>query len=115
MVVRKGDLVWVQLPPPRGSEPAGRRPALVIQSDAFNLSRIGTVIVSVITSNLKYESLPGNVRLFKGESGIPKASVINFSQIHTLDRTYIEEKIGTLSNEKLLAVDAGLKTIFDLN
>lgn len=115
MVVAKGDLVWVKLPPPRGSEPAGRRPALVIQSDAFNLSRISTIIIAAITSNLKFESMPGNIRLSKGEFGIPKPSVINLSQMHSIDRDYITEKIGTLSKEKLSDVDRGLKIIFDLS
>lgn len=114
MVVGRGDLVWVRLPPPRGSEPAGRRPALVIQSDAFNLSRINTIMIAAITSNLKFETMPGNIRLLKGEFGIPKASVINLSQIHSIDRTYITEKIGTLSNKKKLEVDRGLKIVFDL-
>jgi mRNA interferase MazF len=114
MVVRQGDLVWVKLPPPRGSEPAGRRPALVIQADAFNRSRINTILIAVITSNLKYEGLPGNVRLHKGEAGIPKASVVNVSQIHSIDRTYIQEKIGAIGAERFEAVKTGIRTVFDL-
>jgi len=114
LVVLQGDLIWVRLPPPRGSEPAGRRPALILQSNAFNKSKINTVIVAVITSNLKYESLPGNVRLLKGEGGIPKASVINLSQLHSIDRSYIDSKIGSLSEEKMTIVSGGIKNIFDL-
>lgn len=87
---------------------------MVIQSDAFNRSRINTVIVAIITSNLKFEAAPGNIRLLKGESGIPKASVVNMSQLRTLDRSFIEAKIGTLSRERLVEVRAGLRIVLDL-
>ena len=114
MVIRQGDLVWVKFPQARGSKPAGRRPALVLQSNAFNLSRINTIVVAAVTSNLKYEEMPGNIRLSKGEAGIPKASVVNISQTHSLDRTFIESRIGTLGSEKLQLVRSGLKILFDL-
>ena len=114
MVVRQGDLVWVRLPPPRGSEPAGRRPAVVVQSDLFNRSKMNTVIIAAITSNLKYERLPGNVRLLQGEAGIPKASVINLSQLHAIDRAYIVEKIGTVSGTKLEQLKNGMRILFGL-
>lgn len=114
MVIRHGDLVWVRFPPPRGSEPAGRRPALVIQGDPFNASRIATVLVAAVTSNLRYEELPGNVRLLKGEAGIPKPSVINLSQLHSIDRAFVESRIGSLAAEKLAAVRAGLRLVLDL-
>lgn len=114
MVALQGDLFWVRLPPPRGSEPSGKRPALIIQSNIFNRSNINTVIVAVITSNLKYESLPGNVRLLKGEGGIPKASVINISQLHSIDRSYLEKRIGTLSPTKFELVRKGIRMIFAL-
>jgi mRNA interferase MazF len=114
MVIEQGDVVWVDLPPPRGSEPAGRRPALVIQSDIFNRSRINTIVVAVLTSNLKYESLPGNVRLTKGEAALPRPSVINLSQIHSIGRAYIREKIGSLSTKKWETVKAGLKLVLAL-
>lgn len=114
MVVQQGDLVWVTLPRARGSEPAGRRPALVLQSDAFNRSKINTIIVAAVTSNLRLEAMPGNVRLNKGEAGIPKASVINLSQLHSIDRGYISRKMGKLPRERMRSVNEGLKLIFDL-
>ncbi|MGZ3688947.1 MAG: type II toxin-antitoxin system PemK/MazF family toxin [Bdellovibrionota bacterium] len=114
MVVEQGDLIWVRFPRARGSEPAGRRPALVLQSNAFNRSRINNVVVAAVTSNLRFESVPGNVRLNKGEAGIPKASVVNVSQLHAIDRTYIEARIGKLPLEKFNLVKSGLQIFFDL-
>lgn len=113
MVVLQGDLLWVKLPVARGSEPAGHRPALVLQGNGFNKSRINTVIIAAITSNLKYANMPGNVSLKKGEAGMPKASVINLSQLHSIDRQYVEAKIGSLSGEKMKDVVEGLRLIFD--
>lgn len=114
MVIQQGDLVWVRFLQARGSEPAGRRPALVIQSDAFNRSRISTVVVAAITSNLRFELMPGNIRLAKDEFGIPKPSVINLSQIHSMDRSFIESKIGALSRDRLREVCEGLKLVLGI-
>src|SRR5215510_1909816 len=97
MVVQQGDVVWVNLPPARGSAPAGRRPVVVVQHDRFNRSQINTVVVAAVTSNLKYGNLPGNVRLQKREAGLPRASVINVTQIATVDRAALGAKIGQLS------------------
>jgi mRNA interferase MazF len=114
MVVKEGDIFWVDFSPAKGSEPKGKRPALVIQSNVFNESNINTIIVLAITSNLKYEFLPGNVRLLKNEFGMPKACVINVSQIRSIDRDFLFEKIGSLSKEKLTLVKEGLKLVLNL-
>ncbi len=114
MVIQQGDIFWVNFSPSKGSEPKGRRPALIIQRDSVNRSSINTVIAIAITSNLKYETIPGNVRLYKGEANIPKPSVINVTQIKTIDKSYLGEKIGRISNEKLMFVKHGLEFIFDL-
>lgn len=107
-MIQQGDVVWVDLPPPRGSAPAGRRPAVVLQHDRFNRSAIGTVVVAAITSNLKYGAMPGNVRLRKGEAGLPRASVVNVTQISTVDRAYLLGRLGQLSARRVLEVWAGV-------
>lgn len=92
----------------------GRRPGLVIQENAINDSKINTVIMLAITSTLKYGELPGNVTLRKGEASIPKRSVINASQIKSVDKSSIKKIIGTLSKEKMEFVDDGLRLILGL-
>ena len=87
LVVHQGDVYWVSFSG-RGSEPWGRRPALVLQHDRLNRSQLNTVVVVAITSNLRYAALPGNVRLRKGDGNLPKPCVVNVTQIQTLDRAY---------------------------
>lgn len=114
MVIRKGSIYWVDFSPGKGSEPMGRRPGLVVQTNAVNDSRINTVIMIAITSTLRYGDLPGNVTLRKGEANIPKRCVINVSQIKSVDKKSIREKIGTLTKEKMAAVEQGIRLILDL-
>ena len=92
----------------------GQRPGLVIQSNAINDSRINTVILLAITSTLRYGDLPGNVTLHKGEANMPKRCVINVSQIKSVDKNSIKEKIGTLSKDKMTKVEEGVKLIMDM-
>jgi mRNA interferase MazF len=99
---------------PRASAPGYRRPVLVIQSDPFNRSVIRTVIAAVITSNTRLARAPGNVLLSETQSGLPRPSVVNVSQIVTLDRTYLTERVGALTEDRLRAVEAGLRLVLSL-
>ena len=107
--LRRGEVWWADLPEPRRSEPGFRRPVLVIQADSFNLSRIQTAIVALFTSNLQLAPAPGNVLVPARASGLPKDSVVNVSQVLTLDRAYLTERAGTLPLRLQAAVDAGLR------
>ena len=91
MVIRKGSVYWVDFSPAKGSEPMGRRPGLVIQKYILNDSKLNTVIVVAIMSTLKFGELPGNVILRKGEANLPKKSVVNMTQIKTVDKARIAE------------------------
>lgn len=99
---------------PAGSEPGYRRPVLVVQADSFNRSRIQTVVVVAITSNVALGQAPGNVLLSKRATGLPKASVANVSQMLTLDRSMLARKIGSLPSEEMRKVDAGLRLVLQL-
>lgn len=113
MIVR-GEIWWALLPAPIASEPGYRRPLLVIQSNDFNQSRISTVISAVITSNLHLADAPGNILLSKKESGLPKKSVINVSQLITVDKSFFTEKIGSISALKLKEVETGIRLVLSL-
>ena len=112
--MKRGELWWASLPGPTGSGPGYRRPVLVVQANAFNESRIATVIVAVVTSNLALAEAPGNVRLAKSDSGLPRPSVVNVSQILTLDRTLLTAKIKALSGKTMARVDEGLLLVLGL-
>ncbi len=109
--MKRGDVWWAQLPKPRGSEPGFRRPVLVVQADSFNASRIDTVVVAAITSNLRLADAPGNVRLTRRQSKLPRESVVNVSQLMTLDRRFLAERVGKLPRDSLAAVDSGLRLV----
>lgn len=112
--MKRGEIWWAQLPAPSGSGPGFRRPVLVVQSNAFNASRIATVVVAVITSNLALAEAPGNLRIGKSESGLPQPSVVNVSQLITLDRTLLTSKVKSLPAATLQNVDLGLKLVLGL-
>ena len=114
MVIRKGSVYWVDFSPGKGSEPMGQRPGLVVQTNAINDSKINTIIMIAITSTLRFSELPGNVTLRKGEANMPKRCVINVSQIKSVDKNSIKEKIGTLTKEKMAEVEEGVRLILDL-
>jgi mRNA interferase MazF len=110
----RGEIWWANLPNPVGSEPGYRRPVLVVQDDTFTQSRISTVIVVAISSNLQLAVAPGNVRLPRGVSGLSKDSVINVSQILTVDKTFLGERIGSIPDSLQEEVDGGLRTVLYL-
>jgi len=107
-VIRQGEIYWLHFGPVEGPAPAGRRPALVVQHDRFNRSAISTTVVAAITSNLRLGAMPGNVRLRRGEAGLPRASVVNISQLRTIDRTRLAERVGVLAAGTMRDVLAGL-------
>jgi len=108
MVISQGEVWWLDLGAPRGSRPANRRPVLVVQADSFNRSRIATVVCVVLTSNLQWADAPGNVLLRAESTGLPKDSVANVSQIITVDKSELEERVGKISRLKLELVVSGI-------
>lgn len=114
MVIRRGSVYWVDFSPGKGCEPLGTRPGLVVQSDVLNDSRISTIVMLAITSTLKFGELPGNVALNKGEANLPRKCVVNVTQIQSVDRRRIREKIGTLPKRRLEEVESGLKLILGM-
>ena len=112
--MKRGEIWWAAMPEPTGSGPGFRRPVLVVQSNPFNSSRITTIVVAVITSNLRLSAAPGNVQITKKESGLPKPSVVNVSQVVTLDRSLLTERVHLLSDRKMSNVDQGLRVVLGL-
>jgi mRNA interferase MazF len=113
MVINQGDVFWVDLGEPLGSGLGYRHPHVVVQNNLFNLSRINTVVVCVITSNLKRAKAPGNVLLEKEEANLPKQSVVNVSQIFTVDKRDLVEKIGTLSRQRVRQILDGIRLLIE--
>jgi len=114
MKIKQGDIYWVNLTEPRDSEPGFRHPCVVIQNNVFNASRINTAVVCVLTSNLKWAQAPGNVTLKKGEANLEKNSVVNISQVITVDKSDLSKKIGALSSEKIKKIIDGIKLLIEL-
>jgi mRNA interferase MazF len=113
MVINQGDVFWVDLSEPSGSEPGYRHPHVVIQNNVFSRSRINTVVVCTLTSNLKRAQAPGNVLLEKREANLPKQSVVNVSQIFTVDKRDLDEKIGTLSRRRVRQILDGVRLVIE--
>jgi mRNA interferase MazF len=108
MVINQGDIYWIELDEPTGSEPGYSHPHVVVQNNVFNASRINTVIVCALTSNIKRAESPGNVLLEKGEANLSKQSVVLVSQIFTVDKTQLGEFIGTLSERRVKQIIEGI-------
>ena len=114
MVVKRGEIWWASLRSPTGSEPGFRRPVLVVQSEPFNRSRIQTVIAVIVSSNLRLAEAPGNVKLGKRQSRLKRESVVNVSQMITLDQTFLRGRVGRIPPEKQREVDDGLRLVLAL-
>ncbi len=110
----RGEIWWAKLPPPRGSEPGKTRPVVIIQADTFNKSAISTVICAVITSNTELSNAPANILIEKSDSGLEKTSVINFSQIFTIDKSYFTQLVTMLPKPVLSQVNRSIKMILEI-
>lgn len=113
MVINQGDIYWIELDEPEGSEPGYKHPHIIVQNNLFNRSKINTVLVCPLTTNLKRAGAPGNVLLDKIESNLPKQSVVNVSQVFTVDRTQLGEYVGTVSSKRLAEIINGIRLILD--
>ena len=111
MVIKQGEIYWVDLGEPSGSELGYKHPHIVIQNNLFNSSLINTVVMCSLTSNIKRGSSPGNVVLKKGEANLPKKSVVNITQIYTVDRNDLCEKIGTVNIDRVKEILAGIQVL----
>lgn len=113
MVINQGDVFWIDLDEPQGSEPGYLHPYIVIQNNVFNQSKINTVLVCQLTSNLRRATAPGNILLERGEANLPKQSVVNVSQIYTADKSELGERIGALSARRVRQILDGLKLLLE--
>jgi mRNA interferase MazF len=111
VVISQGDIWWADLPAPRKSGPGYRRPVVIVQSDSLNRSRIATVICVPLTSNVKWALMPGNVHLPAPATGLPKNSAANVSQIMTIDKDLLIERVGQLPQSKLELVFSGIALV----
>lgn len=112
--MKKGEIWWASLPEPRGSEPGFRRPVVIVSSNEFNVSRINTVLVATITSSLRLAEAPGNIKLTQKSSKLGKDSVINVSQIITIDKEFLTEKVSKLSSNNFNQLNEGLMLVMGL-
>lgn len=113
MVVAQGDIFWASLPDPVGSRPGFTRPVVIVQGDALNASRLATVVVVPLTSNLRWASAPGNVPLKRRRTGLPKDSVANVSQIVAVNRSVLSEHVGRVSRAQLELILSGIDIVLD--
>ena len=114
MVINQGDIYWVPLEEPDGSEPGYIHPHVVIQENVFNRSRLNTVVICALTTNLKRAKSPGNVLLEAGEANLPKQSVVVVSQVSTVEKTQLGEYIGSLTEQRVSQILAGMRFLQSL-
>ena len=112
-MIRQGDLFWVDLGEPSGSGPGLRRPFVVVQNDLFNRSRLATVIMCALTANLRRAAAPGNVLLAKGEGNLSQDSVVNVTQLFTIDKGELTDRIGRLGNDRVADILRGIRLVLD--
>ena len=113
MSIRQGDVFWVDFKEPGGSGPGFRHPYVVLQNNVFNASRLNTVVLCALTSNVERAKAPGNVLLRKGEGNLPKDSVVNITQIVTIDKSDLVEKIGSLSPRRIDQIVEGIELLLE--
>jgi mRNA interferase MazF len=109
--VKRGEIWWASMGEPRGSEPGYNRPVIIVSSNEFNQSLIQTVIVAVVTSNLRLVEAPGNFKITKKQSNLNKDSVVNVSQLITLDKTFLTEQVGKLNSKHISFLNEGIRLI----
>lgn len=114
MVIQRGEIWWADIPEPAESAPGYRRPVLVLQSDDFTRSRIQTVIVIVLTTNLRLAEAPVNVLIMAGDAGLPKDSVVNVSQIITVNKSFLTERVRRVDAQIMFLVEDGVRTVLGL-
>ena len=112
--MRRGEIWWASLQDPHGSGPGYRRPVVIVQSDSFNESRINTVVVAIITSNLNLAAAPGNVMIEQGVSMLSNYSIVNVSQVLTIDRSLLTEVVSKLPDRIMDTIDDGLRLVMNL-
>ena len=113
MVITQGDIYWIELGEPEGSEPGYKHPHVIVQNNLFNRSQVRTVLVCPLTTNLKRASAPGNVLLDKKESNLSKQSVVNVTQVFTVDKSQLDEYVGSLSTKRITEILNGIKLVLD--
>ncbi|HEY3001521.1 MAG TPA: type II toxin-antitoxin system PemK/MazF family toxin [Kribbellaceae bacterium] len=113
-MIERGSIHWADLGEPRGHGPAKKRPVVVIQADPYNASRLGTVIVAVVTSNTDLATMPGNVFLPAGATGLPRDSVVNVTSLATVDKSGLGKRVGSVPSALQLEIDRGLRRVLAL-
>ena len=112
--MRRGEIWWASMGEPRGSEPGYHRPVIIVSSNEFNQSLIQTVIVAVVTSNLRLADAPGNFKITKKQSNLNKDSVVNVSQLITLDKIFLTEQVGKLNSKYISFLNEGLRLVLNV-
>ena len=114
MVIKRGDVWWARLAKPRGSEPGYSRPVIIVSTNRFNTSNIRTVIAVAVTSNVQLAAAPGNVALSPADTGLPKSSVANVSQLLTVDKSFLFKRVGPLSSSAMQQIEDGMRILLGL-